>query len=58
MEEKKMRELEDKLRKMFELSSKDDGKPEKMKVQPNTTFVIRRRKGQEDKRISLGKAHK
>ena len=54
MENKKMRELEERLKKMFELSSKDEEKPEKMKVQPNTTFVIRRRKGQADKRIVLG----
>lgn len=49
---KKSNELEIKLRKMFELNEQSQSAKEKPQVKSDTGDVIRRRKGNPDKRIS------
>lgn len=44
--------LEIKLRKMFELSEQSQIAKEQQQAKSNTSVVIRRRKGEQDKRIS------
>lgn len=53
MDELKIKELETKLKEMFELSEQDQVKPEKKRTKPAANVVIRRRKGHQDKRIFL-----
>jgi len=44
--------LENKLRKMLELSEQSQTAKEQQQAKSNTSVVIRRRKGEQDKRIS------
>ncbi len=54
MEKGKVKELEARLREMFELNEQSSRtKQVKRQVKPDTNFVIRRRKGEQDKRIAL-----
>ncbi len=53
MDESKIKELETKLREMFERKDQHPSVQEQKGSQANTAFVIRRRKGQADKRIAL-----
>ncbi|MCP4107246.1 MAG: hypothetical protein GY749_17175 [Desulfobacteraceae bacterium] len=52
MELEKIKQLEAKLREMLELSEKNEDKHEQQE-KPDVRYVIRRRKGEEDKRINL-----
>jgi hypothetical protein len=52
MEEGKVKELEAKLREMFEDNDMSRSKERQMQAKP-ANFVIRRRKGEADKRIPL-----
>ncbi len=52
MELEKLKQLESKLREMLELNEKAEDKNEQQ-AQSNVRYVIRRRKGEEDKRINL-----
>jgi len=49
----KLNKLDAKLREMFELSKQTDAKREQRKSQSGTGNIIRRRKGEQDKRIAL-----
>ncbi len=49
---KKSKELEIKLRKMFELNEQSQSAKEQPQVKSDASDVIRRRKGKPDKRIS------
>ena len=49
---KKSKELEIKLRKMFELNEQSQSAKEQPRVKSDASDVIRRRKGKPDKRIS------
>jgi hypothetical protein len=49
----KLNKLDAKLREMFELSKQTEAKREQRKSQSGTGNIIRRRKGEQDKRISL-----
>lgn len=54
MDKFKIKELETKLKEMFELSDQGQVRQEKAKVsKPSANIVIRRRKGHQDKRIFL-----
>ncbi|QTA93795.1 hypothetical protein [Desulfonema magnum] len=53
MEKGKVKELEARLREMFELNEQSRTKQDKRQAKPNANFVIRRRKGEQDKRIAL-----
>lgn len=53
MDESKIKELEIKLREMFENNVQKPSRQAQKESQANTAFVIRRRKGQADKRIAL-----
>jgi len=53
MDESKIKELETKLREMFERNDQHPSIQEQKESRANTAFVIRRRKGQADKRIAL-----
>jgi hypothetical protein len=55
MEEHKIKALEAKLREMFEMNDQPKSRPEQMQVQPAGNYVIRRRKGEQDKRIFISK---
>jgi len=56
VKEGKKRELEAKLREMIELSMQTQPKKSQPRMQmPASNFVIRRRKGEQDKRIFLSK---
>jgi len=48
----KIKELEVKLRKNIELSDQSQTAKEQQQAKSNTSVVIRRRKGEQDKRIS------
>jgi len=48
----KIKELEIKLRKNIELSEQSQTAKEQQQAKSNTSVVIRRRKGEQDKRIS------
>ncbi len=52
MDAEKSKELTIKLRKMFELSEQSQTTKEQQQAKSNTSVVIRRRKGEQDKRIS------
>lgn len=52
MDAEKRKELTIKLRKMFELSEQSQTAKEQQQAKSNTSVVIRRRKGEQDKRIS------
>ena len=52
MDEEKSKELEIKLRKMFELNKQFKSEKEQPQVKSDSSDVIRRRKGKPDKRIS------
>jgi len=54
MDEGKIKELETKLREMFEFIDQPLSKPGHNRAKPAANVVIRRRKGQKDKRILLG----
>ncbi|SPD75532.1 conserved hypothetical protein [uncultured Desulfobacterium sp.] len=49
----KMNKLDAKLREMFELSKQTEAKRNQRKVQTGTGNIIRRRKGEADKRLSF-----
>jgi len=51
MDTEKRNEIEEKLRKLIEMSMKQKGDEEMQKPQKPVCNVIRRRKGQQDKRI-------
>ncbi len=53
MDAVKLNKLDAKLREMFELSKQTEAKRMQRKSQSGTGRVIRRRKGEQDKRISL-----
>ena len=48
----KSKELEIRLRKMFEINEKFKAKKKRWQAKPDVDNVIRRRKGEQDKRIS------
>ncbi|UCD90134.1 MAG: hypothetical protein JSW04_01455 [Desulfobacterales bacterium] len=52
MDAEKSKELEIKLRKMFDLNKQPQSGKEKPQVKSDSSDVIRRRKGEPDKRIS------
>ncbi len=52
MDAEKIKELEIKLRKDIELSEQSQSAKEQQQAKSNTSVVIRRRKGEQDKRIS------
>lgn len=52
MDAEKIKELEIKLRKNIELSEQSQTAKEQQQAKSNTSLVIRRRKGEQDKRIS------
>ncbi len=52
MDAEKIKELEIKLRKNIELSEQFQTAKEQQQAKSNTSVVIRRRKGEQDKRIS------
>ncbi|MCK5195062.1 MAG: hypothetical protein KAQ71_14720 [Desulfobulbaceae bacterium] len=52
MDAEKIKELEIKLRKNIELSEQSQTAKEQQQAKSNTSVVIRRRKGEQDKRIS------
>jgi hypothetical protein len=49
----KISKLDAKLREMFELSKQNEAKRNQRKSQSGTGNIIRRRKGEQDKRISF-----
>ena len=51
MDAEKIKELEIKLRKNIELSEQSQTAKEQQQAKSNTSVVIRRRKGEQDKRI-------
>ena len=53
MDAVKLNKLDEKLREMFETSKQTEAKRMQRKSQSGTGNIIRRRKGQQDKRISL-----
>ncbi len=53
MDAEKVRQLEAKLREMLEVKEPEAPKPEEVRTTRGKKVVIRRRKGQQDKRIAL-----
>lgn len=54
MDAEKVRQLEARLREMLEIKEPDAAKPEEVRMTaPGKKVIIRRRKGQRDKRIAL-----
>ena len=57
MEISKVKALEIKLRKMLKLSKQNQAEKSPKPTNINTGYIIRRRKGEIDKRISVGEKH-
>ena len=58
MERSKVKEIEIKLQEMFKLGKQLQSGVNFEPAQTDTSYVIRRRKGENDKRISVAKKHK